>query len=44
MTVDGCVHTPLDEKALLASVARLVADGVTSLALVFLHSPRQSPR
>ena len=38
MTVDGRVHTPLDEPAVLACAARLAADGVTSLAIVFLHS------
>ena len=38
MTVQGNVHTPLDESALLEGVARLQADGVSSLALVFLHS------
>jgi N-methylhydantoinase A len=38
MTVNGQVHTPLDESALLEGVARLQADGVSSLALVFLHS------
>jgi len=35
---DGTVVTPLDEPALLAATERLVRDGVTSLALVFLHS------
>jgi N-methylhydantoinase A len=37
-TIDGRVNTPLDENALLACAARLQADGVTSLAIVFLHS------
>src|SRR5262245_41744413 len=37
-TIHGTVHTPLDEGALLRCVARLLADGVTSLAIVFLHS------
>jgi len=35
---DGTVETPLDEAALLAEVDALVAEGITSLALVFLHS------
>jgi N-methylhydantoinase A len=38
MTVDGSVRTPLDEEAVLAAAARLTAEGVTSLAIVFLHS------
>src|SRR5262245_36315522 len=38
MSIDGQVHTSLDESALLEGVARLQADGVTSLAVVFLHS------
>ena len=38
MTIEGQVHTPLDEAALLEGVARLQADGVSSLAIVFLHS------
>jgi N-methylhydantoinase A len=38
MTIEGQVHTPLDEGALLEGAARLQADGVTSLAIVFLHS------
>src|SRR5262245_17084258 len=38
MTIAGRVHTPLDGHALLAAAARLKADGVTSLAIVFLHS------
>ena len=38
MLVDGRVHTPLDETALLMATERLVGLGVTSLALVFLHS------
>ncbi len=36
--VDGSVLTPLDETALLDAAGRLVAEGVTSLAIVFLHS------
>ena len=38
MLVDGSIHTPLDERALLAATERLLAAGVTSLALVFLHA------
>ena len=38
MAVDGSVRTPLDEDAVLAAAARLTAEGVTSLAIVFLHS------
>ena len=38
ITIDGRVHTPLDKDALLERAAKLVADGVTSLAIVFLHS------
>ena len=38
MLVDGRVHLALDEKALLQATERLVSAGVTSLALVFLHS------
>ncbi len=38
MAVDGSVRIPLDEDAVLAAAARLTAEGVTSLAIVFLHS------
>ena len=38
MTIDGRVHTPLDADAVLDCAARLAADDVTSLAIVFLHS------
>jgi N-methylhydantoinase A len=38
MTIEGEVHTPLDEDALLEGAGRLLADGVTSLAIAFLHS------
>jgi len=47
MTIAGEVHTPLDEGALLEGAGRLHGDGVTSLALVFLHScanPRHERR
>jgi N-methylhydantoinase A len=47
MTIEGRVHTPLDEGALLECAARLEADGATSLAIVFLHScadPRHERR
>jgi N-methylhydantoinase A len=36
--VDGSVHLALDEAGLLAAAARLSAEGVTSTAIVFLHS------
>jgi N-methylhydantoinase A len=38
MAVDGSVRLPLDEAALLDAVARLVREGVASLAIVFLHA------
>ena len=38
LAVDGSVRTPLDEGAVLEAAARLAAEGVTSLAIVFLHS------
>jgi N-methylhydantoinase A len=38
LRVDGSVHTPLDEAALLEAAAWLANEGVTSLAIVFLHS------
>ena len=38
MAVDGSVRTPLDEGAVLEAAERLAAEGVTSLAIVFLHS------
>ncbi|HJU29867.1 MAG TPA: hydantoinase/oxoprolinase family protein [Hyphomicrobiaceae bacterium] len=36
--VDGRVRVPLDEAALLQAAARLEAEGVASVAIVFLHS------
>ena len=36
--VDGRVRTPLDEAAVLVAADRLVAAGVTSLAIAFLHA------
>jgi len=36
--VDGRVHLALNEGAVLEAVARLLAEGVTSAAIVFLHS------
>jgi N-methylhydantoinase A len=38
LAVDGSVRTPLDEAAVLEATASLMAGGVTSLAVVFLHS------
>lgn len=38
IAVDGRIVTPLDEASVLAAVDRLVAAGVTSLAIVYLHS------
>ena len=38
LNADGSVRAPLDEGALLEAAGRLVADGITSLAVVFLHS------
>jgi N-methylhydantoinase A len=38
MTIDGRVHTRLDAEALLEAAARLQDEGVTSLAIAFLHS------
>jgi N-methylhydantoinase A len=38
ITVDGSVRVPLDGEAVLQAAARLRAQGVTSLAIVFLHS------
>jgi N-methylhydantoinase A len=38
MAVDGSVRTPLDEGAVLEAAERLTAQGVTSAAIVFLHS------
>ncbi len=35
---DGAIQTPLDDKAVLAAAAKLLADGVNSVAIVFLHS------
>ncbi len=36
--VDGSVRIPLDEAGLIRAAERLAAEGVTSLAVVFLHS------
>src|SRR4029079_3356671 len=47
MAVDGSVRIPLDEGAVLPAAAQLAAEGVTSLAIVFLHSyanPRHERR
>src|SRR5262245_6442735 len=38
MTIDGRVHTALDEGALLEAAARLQVEGITSLAITFLNS------
>ena len=38
MAVDGSVRTPLDESTAVECARRLMAEGVTSLAIVFLHS------
>jgi len=38
MTAEGDVDTPLDEEAVRKATARLRAFGVTSIAIVFLHS------
>ena len=38
MTAEGEVETPLDEAAVRAATRRLAAFGVTSIAVVFLHS------
>jgi N-methylhydantoinase A len=38
MTVDGRIHTALDESNVLAAATRLVEEDVESLAIVFLHS------
>lgn len=35
---DGSVHTPLDEAAVVAATDQLVARGIQSLAVTFLHS------
>ena len=40
LTPEGTVETPLDESHLRAQVRRLRAFGVTSIAVVFLHSYR----
>ena len=47
MSVEGSVRMPLDEAAVLEAAARLTAEGVASLAIVFLHSyanPRHERR
>jgi N-methylhydantoinase A len=38
LNADGSVRVPLDEAALLAAAGSLAAEGVTSLAVAFLHS------
>ena len=38
IAVDGSVRIPLDEGAVLEAAAHLAAEGVTSAAIVFLHS------
>jgi N-methylhydantoinase A len=38
VAVDGSVRVPLDEGAVLEAAARLSEEGVTSVAVVFLHS------
>jgi N-methylhydantoinase A len=38
IAVDGSVRVPLEEQALLQAAAGLKAQGITSLAIVFLHS------
>lgn len=38
LNAEGAVMTPLDEDALLAAADDLIAQGVTSIAVVFLHS------
>jgi N-methylhydantoinase A len=38
MAVDGSVRVALDEAAVLEAAGKLAAEGVTSLAVVFLHS------
>ena len=38
MAVDGSIRLALDEAAVLEAAERLVAQGATSLAIVFLHS------
>ena len=38
MAVDGSVRLALDERAVLEAASQLTAEGVTSLAIVFLHS------
>ncbi|HZT48423.1 MAG TPA: hydantoinase/oxoprolinase family protein, partial [Hyphomicrobiaceae bacterium] len=38
MAVDGSVRVPLDEAQLLRAAEQLAGEGVTSLAVVFLHS------
>jgi N-methylhydantoinase A/oxoprolinase/acetone carboxylase beta subunit len=40
LLADGSVHTPLDEADARAAVERLVAEGVESVAVCFLHSYR----
>jgi N-methylhydantoinase A len=38
IAVNGSVRAPLDEGAVLDATARLIDEGVTSLAIVFLHA------
>lgn len=38
VTADGSIRTALDERGVLDAAAKLVDEGVTSLAVVFLHS------
>jgi len=38
MNADGTPETPLDEEGLRAQVRRLIAEGVESIAVVFLHA------
>lgn len=38
LRIDGRVHTPLDDAAVLTAAAKLVDLGVQSIALTFLHS------
>jgi N-methylhydantoinase A len=47
MAVDGSVRVPLDKGAVLDAAVRLIEEGVTSVAIVFLHSyanPRHERR
>ena len=44
LNAEGAVMTPLDEGALLAAADDLIGQGVTSIAVVFLHSYVNSRR